>query len=161
MTAFEQNATKQEANNLAEIRVWFKETHSLAKEKHAQKQGASDEPSSFRQRFRRARAATSATVLQYCAHVDFIAGVCPNYVQAVWGSVRLLLVAETNHSKLRSSVEQNLIGMSNKFALIETLTVYVPTGQMVKALTSAYSAYGRFLEKAVKYYGENRFSECL
>jgi hypothetical protein len=157
---FQKKASRDEVRQIADMRERFKEIFAAAEQLHDAKEPTEGAKANqnFAHRFRRARSSFSSTVFLYSQHLDMLAGQSPEYVGLVWGAIKILLVAEVNHAKLRQCVEDQLIQLSKQFRLIETLTVYIPTSDMVRALSDAYSSFTRFLEKAVKYYSENRFS---
>lgn len=157
---FEKKASRDELREIADTRERFKEIFTAAERLRDSKQstGATKTNQNFVHRFRKARSTVSSTVFLYSQHLDVLAGQAPEYVGLVWGAIKILLVAEVNHAKLRQCVEDQLTQLSKQFRLIEVLAVYIPTSDMVRALSDAYSSFSRFLEKAVKYYSENRFS---
>jgi hypothetical protein len=75
--------------------------------------------------------------------------------------IRTLLVAHTNHSKLKYAVEHYLVQFSQDFGVVNQLMNCHPTAKMVEAVTEAYTAFSTFLAKALKYYKESKLTSAL
>ena len=159
---FETKANITELQQLAETHQQFKGFLAAAQKLHDSKQlGRGTATPTFAQKFRKARSNVSATLYIYSQHLDVLVNSAPEYVSLAWGAIKILLIADVNHSKLRSCVADHLMEMSRKFRLVETLTVYIPSSNMVTALSEAYANFSRFLEKCVKYYSENKFMTAV
>src|SRR5271155_696054 len=73
----------------------------------------------------------------------------------------MLLVAHTNHSKLKHAVEHYIIHFGQEFGVVNHLMSSHPTQKMVEAVCEAYAAFSKFLAKAVKYYKESRMMSAI
>ena len=70
-------------------------------------------------------------------------------------------MAHTNHSKLKHSVEHYLIHFGQEFGVVNHLMNSHPTAKMVEAVSEAYTAFSKFLAKAVKFYKESKLMSAL
>jgi hypothetical protein len=73
----------------------------------------------------------------------------------------MLLIAHTNHSKLKASVERYIIQFGQGFGVVNHLMMSHPSEKMVDAVCEAYTAFSKFLAKAVKYYKESRLMTAI
>lgn len=73
----------------------------------------------------------------------------------------MLLVAHTNHIKLKYAVEEYIIKFGQDFGVVNHLMNSHPTEKMVEAVCEAYAAFSKFLAKAVKYYKESRMTLAI
>jgi hypothetical protein len=73
----------------------------------------------------------------------------------------MLLVAHTNHSKLKHAVEHYIIQFGQDFGVVNHLMNSHPTDKMVEAVCEAYAAFSKFLAKAVKYYKESKMMSAI
>jgi hypothetical protein len=73
----------------------------------------------------------------------------------------MLLVAHTNHSKLKHAVEHYIIQFGQDFGVVNHLMSSHPTEKMVEAVCEAYVAFSKFLAKAVKYYKESKMMSAI
>ena len=76
-------------------------------------------------------------------------------------AIRMLLVAHTNHSRLKHAVERYLVIFGHEFGVINQLMNSLPTEKMLEAVSEAYAAFSEFLAKAVKYYKESKLTSAL
>lgn len=73
----------------------------------------------------------------------------------------MLLVAHTNHSKLKHDVQYYLIKFGQDFGVVNQLTNTHPTLRVVECVTEAYTAFSEFLAKTVKFYIESRLTSVF
>jgi hypothetical protein len=83
----------------------------------------------------------SRTAFLYSEHLDAMLLLAPSYVKLAWGGIHLLLAVQVSDEKLKECVEDHLLKISKNFDLIETLTAYIPSAKMVRALAEAYACY--------------------
>ena len=76
-------------------------------------------------------------------------------------AIKLLLVAHTNHSRLKHNVHMHLIDFGQQFGIINQLMNSLPTQKMVEAVSEAYAAFSKFLAKCVKYYKESKLTSAV
>ena len=73
----------------------------------------------------------------------------------------MLLVAHTNHSKLKQAVENCIIQFGQEFGAVNQLMRFHPTAKMVEAVSEAYAEFSKFLAKAVELYKESKLTSAL
>ncbi|KAH8895678.1 hypothetical protein GQ53DRAFT_853744 [Thozetella sp. PMI_491] len=103
---------------------------------------------SLADRVKRSWTATSEVAYEYVQMLDVMVSQAPEYIALAYGAIKILLVVQVNYEELK-----------RKFNLIDHLTAYVPTSNIVIGVAQAYSLFYRFLAKAVKYYTQSRSSE--
>jgi hypothetical protein len=101
----------------------------------------------------------SEVAYPYTQIMDVFAGQAPEYVGLVYGAVKLLLVAQINHAELKEKVKENMEIIKTKFEIMDHLTSYHPTEQLVQALGRFYDCFQRFVAKALKFYCRSRISK--
>ncbi|KAM0804291.1 hypothetical protein BDR22DRAFT_669753 [Usnea florida] len=79
---------------------------------------------------------------------------CPEYVALAWGVMKLLLVANINHSRLKQNIESHLISIGEQLGLVNQLIAYAPTDKMVEAVALLYANFSKFLGKALRCYAK-------
>jgi hypothetical protein len=113
---------------------------------------------SLRDKFRDICRTVPTALYSCCEHVDLFISIAPNYVQAVWGSIRILLLVQVRSMELREAVRKHLLDIRDKFRLLDLLQAYCPTTSLIRAVSVAYASYATFLSNAVQYYSRNRWS---
>jgi hypothetical protein len=103
----------------------------------------------------------STVALEYSKMLDVVMNQSPEYAGLAWGAIRLLLVAHTNHSKLKHAVEHYLIQFGQEFGVMNQLMNSHPTKKMVEAISEAYVCFSKFLAKAVEYYKESKLKSAV
>lgn len=101
----------------------------------------------------------SEVAYPYTQIMDVFVGQAPEYVGLVYGAVKLLLVAQINHAELKEKVKENMEIIKTKFEIMDHLTSYNPTEQLVQALGRFYDCFQRFVAKALKFYCRSRISK--
>ena len=101
----------------------------------------------------------STVALEYSKLLDVVMSQAPEYVTLAWGAMKILLVANVNHARLKKNVEKFLIHIGNQFGLVNQLTCYSPTEEMVEAVAKLYANFSKFLGQALKYYAEHKLSK--
>lgn len=102
-------------------------------------------------------AATEVTY-EYVQMLDVMVGQAPEYVGLAYGAIKIILVAQINHEEVKQKVKSHLEQVQMKFKMIDHLTTYMPTSQLITLVAQAYGLFYRFLAKAVKYYTQSRLS---
>lgn len=158
--AFERKADQRECDELVNAREELGRLLVTAQKLHRNQEHQGTENAHFSreawQSFKSSYSQFSETAFRFSKQLDSLVLVAPNYVQAVWGAIHLLLMAQINDQRLKQSIPEYLMSISRKFGLLESLTAYVPTQLMVEGLAQVYAAYLIFLRDAVKFYSESR-----
>lgn len=94
------------------------------------------------------------TVLHYEKVLDVLNEQAPIYTSAVWGAIKILLMANVNNDALKKRVMAYLEEIGQQFRLMKVIVDLQPSEEMINAVTAAYKDFAMFLEKAVKYYLE-------
>lgn len=63
------------------------------------------------------------------------------------------------HLEVKKKVKESLEQIQLKFNIIDQLTAYMPSLQIVALVAQVYSLFNRFVAKAIKHYTRNRLSE--
>lgn len=98
----------------------------------------------------------STVAVEYSKLLDVIMNQSPEYACLAWGVIKLLLVANVNHQRLKQNVESNLLRIGGQLGLVNQLMYYIPTEKMVEAVALLYSSFSGFLRKALKCYAKSR-----
>lgn len=101
----------------------------------------------------------SEVAYPYTQIMDVFVGQAPDYVGLVYGAVKILLVAQISHGELKEKVKENMEMIKTKFEIMDHLTSYHPTEQLVQALGRFYDCFQRFVAKALKFYCRSRLSK--
>ena len=96
------------------------------------------------------------TILHYEKVLDVLNEQAPMYTSALWGAIKILLIANINNDKLKQSVKTYLEEIGEQFRLMQVVVNLQPSEGMVNAVTAAYKDFASFLGTAVKYYLESR-----
>lgn len=91
--------------------------------------------------------------------LDVVVGQAPEYVGLAYGAIKIILVVQINHEEVKRKVKDYLEQVQLKFRIIDHLTSYIPSAQLVALVAQAYSLFYRFLAKAIKYYTQSRPSK--
>ena len=160
ITAFERKADQRECEELINAREELGRLLVAAQELHQNQEDQGTKNAHFPRKvwlsLKSSYSQFSETAFRFSKQLDSLVLAAPNYVQAVWGAIHLLLMAQINDQRLKQSIPEYLMSISRKFGLLESLTAYVPTQLMVEGLAQVYAAYLIFLRDAVKFYSESR-----
>ena len=155
MADYEEVATRQQWTDLLKVHADVGELGTLAYTMRMKKsKGNEDESVDGLSKF-------SAVALEYSKMLDVVMNQSPEYAGLAWGAIRLLLVAHTNHSKLKHAVEHYLIQFGQEFGVMNQLMNSHPTKKMVEAVSEAYVCFSKFLAKAVEYYKESKLKSAV
>ena len=102
-----------------------------------------------------------SVALEYSKLLDMILNQEPEYAAITWGVIKLLLVANINHAKLKDNVEKVLISIGEKADLVSQLLFYNPTESMATVVGRLYESFVKFLEKALSYYKKSKRGRLL
>ena len=103
----------------------------------------------------------SPVALEYSRLLDVLMNQCPEYVTAAWGAMKILLLAQVNHAKLKENVESYLIAIGERLGLVNQLVCYSPTDKMVEAVALLYASFSKFLVTALRCYSKCRLSSIV
>lgn len=112
-------------------------------------------------RIRKIWNATSETAYTYVKDLDVMVGQAPEYVALAYGAVKIILVVQVNYEEVNQKVRLHLEQIARKFEMVDHLTAYKPTKNLITTLSEAYTLYTRFLAKAVKLYTRCRLDEQM
>ena len=124
LEAYEKQASSEKWGELWRIQADVKELDTLAREV-LEKQRPRKTPCKGLERF-------STVALEYSKLLDVVMNQCPEYVALAWGVMKLLLVANINHSRLKQNIESHLISVGEQLGLVNQLIAYAPTDKMVE-----------------------------
>ena len=122
--AYEKQASSEKWGELWRIQADVEELDTLAREVF-EKQRSRRTPGKGLERF-------STVALEYSKLLDVVMNQCPEYVALAWGVMKLLLVANINHSRLKQNIESHLISIGEQLGLVNQLIAYAPTDKMVE-----------------------------
>ena len=151
---YEEAATRQQWTDLLNIYADIGELGHMANTLREKKSAGNEDGVDGLSKF-------SAVALEYSKMLDVVMNQSPEYAGLAWGAIRLLLVAHTNHSKLKSAVEHYLIQFGQEFGVMNQLMNSHPTKKMVEAVSEAYARFSKFLAKAVQYYKESKLKSAV
>jgi hypothetical protein len=149
------NATAQEQ---IELERSHQQLQALIEEAKAAKKTREDgeTDASFKAKVKNGWNSASEKAYRYSQILDPMLAHAPTYVSLVYGGIKIILVAHTNHQELKEKLELHLERITSRFEIIDHLTAYIPTKELVDKVASAYSLFTKFLDKAVKYYTQSR-----
>ena len=98
----------------------------------------------------------STVALEYSKLLDVVMNQSPEYACLAWGVIKLLLVANINHAKLKQNVETHLLRIGGQLGLVNQLMYYMPTEKIVEVVALLYASFSAFLGKALKFYAKSR-----
>ncbi|KAJ0422489.1 hypothetical protein BJY00DRAFT_280250 [Aspergillus carlsbadensis] len=149
------NATAQEQIELEQshqqLQILIEEAKTARKTK-----GDEETNASFKAKVRNGWNSVSEKAYRYSQILDPLLASAPTYVSLVYGGIKIILVAQTNHQELKEKLELHLERITSRFEIIDHLTAYIPTKELVDKVASAYSLFTKLLDKAVKYYSQSR-----
>ena len=99
-----------------------------------------------------------SVALEYSKLLDVIMNQCPEYAALAWGAMKLLLVANVNHAKVKENVEKQLLAIGHQVGLVNQFVFYNPTEKMAEAVGLLYAHFSRFLKKALGMYAKSKLS---
>jgi hypothetical protein len=85
----------------------------------------------------------------------------PDFVALAYGVVKILLYAQVNSQELKVNILKYMERIKTTFDMVDHLTVYIPSANLVNAVTQMYGLFNRFLAKAIRMYTRNRLSEFV
>ena len=97
-----------------------------------------------------------AVALEYSKLLDVVMNQSPEYASLAWGIMKLLLLANINHTRLKENVETHLVKIGERSGLINQRIYYNPTEKMVEAVALFYAGFSKFLGKAIRYYAKSK-----
>jgi hypothetical protein len=155
-------ASPEEQTQYEETRTKVLDIMKQAKAAHEIKPpGGSDSEKSLVESIKARWRVASETAYEYTQIMDVLMGQAPEYVALAYGAVKILLVVQVNYEEMKQNVEEYMYTIRTKFCMIDHLTTYSPSGQLVAAVGKAYDGFQRFLAKALKFYTRSRFSMSL
>ncbi|KAJ4420878.1 hypothetical protein N0V82_004057 [Gnomoniopsis sp. IMI 355080] len=156
-------ATDEEKAMLSASRDDFKASTETAikASKVGNKDDGAGPPASVAERVKGGLNAFNAVAYQYVQILDVMVGQAPEYVGIAYGAVKILLIAQISHEELKTKVKEHLEDIQLKFKIIDHLTAYMPSSQLVSLVAQAYSLFNRFIAKAIKHYTRSRHVKIL
>ena len=92
------------------------------------------------------------TAHHYQGVLDVLNEQAPEYTSAIWGAIKILLMASVNSEKLKQGVHTHLEELGRQFGIMQVFVDLQPSETLVQIVIAAYSDFVRFLKKAVKFY---------
>ena len=92
------------------------------------------------------------TAHHYQRVLDVLNEQAPEYTSAIWGAIKILLIASVNSERLKQGVLTHLEEVGRQFGIMQVFVDLQPSGNMVQTVTAAYNDFIKFLKKAIKYY---------
>ncbi|KAM0796207.1 hypothetical protein BDR22DRAFT_893540 [Usnea florida] len=96
------------------------------------------------------------TAHHYQAVLDVLNEQAPEYTSAIWGAIKILLMASVNSEKLKQGIHANLQELGRQFGIMRVFVDLQPSETLVQTVIAAYRDFIKFLKKAVKFY-----TQCL
>lgn len=100
---------------------------------------------------------TCQVLLHYQQVFDVFKEQAPEYVTAIWGAVKLLLLVVSNKTHIREQIERNLIDFVGKFQLLDIITKFPPSQDVQKAITDSVQVFLTFLTRSMQFMKKNGF----
>ncbi|KAL9118612.1 MAG: hypothetical protein Q9187_004840 [Circinaria calcarea] len=155
---FERTMTKEDQKRYYAVKQDFEKAIKEAKEAQIKREArASRTPW---KRSLSSRYAKFCDIAHYYQSLfDVLNNQAPEYTTAVWGAVKLLLLASVNNAKLKDGVIQTLDEVGSHLSLMKVIVELQPSADMVKAVTQVYDTVAAF--KAVISPWETRFQHFV
>lgn len=148
---YEKHATQYSWNELLRARADVEELGSIAAAAHAGKESKTS-PTGM-EKF-------CNVALEYSKLLDVVFNESHEYVSIVWGVIKVLLVANINHARLREKVEEHLISIGEQAAIVNHFIFYNPTEKMVESVGLLYADLSQFLKTAIRSYAKSKLGGC-
>ncbi|KAL3461453.1 hypothetical protein BJX64DRAFT_289251 [Aspergillus heterothallicus] len=103
----------------------------------------------------------SEKAYRYSQRLDPMLAHAPAYASLAYGGIKIILVAQINYQELKEKVELHLEQIAARFEIIDHLTAYIPTKNLIDKVATAYGLFTKLLDKAVKYYTRSRLKSYL
>lgn len=152
---FHMEASPQERDLLKESRSKVSEIKERAENASA----ALRSEGSLSSKVKSAWQSTNEVAYEYIKILDVMVGQAPEYVGLAYGAVKIILVVQVNHQEVKQKCKDYLEQIKVKFDIIDHLSSYITSSQLVNLVGQLYSLFYTFLAKAVKYYTQSRLSE--
>ena len=92
------------------------------------------------------------TAHHYQGVLDVLNEQAPEYTSAIWGAIKILLMASVNSEKLKQRTHTHLQELGRLFGIMRVFVDLQPSERLVQFVIAAYGEFIRFLEEAVKFY---------
>ena len=148
---YEKHATQYSWNELLRARADVDELGSIAAAAHAGK-GSKNSPTGMGK--------FCNVALEYSKLLDVVFNESHEYVSIVWGVMKVLLVANVNHARLREKVEEHLISIGEQAAIVNHFIFYNPTEKMAESVGLLYADFSQFLRTAIRSYAKSKLGKC-
>lgn len=115
----------------------------------------------FLARFKSGCKEAAEVAYEYTKLLDVVTNQAPEYVSAAYGAVKILLVMQINYEELKRNVREYMERIKTTFDMVDHLTVYIPTANLVNSVSQMYNLFNRFLAKALRLYTQSRAREVF
>lgn len=133
-------------------------------EKYDKQYGSDQDPSTemkFIKIFKKSCQEAAEIAFEFSKILDTMVQAAPTFVALAYGVVKILLYAQINSQELKANILKYMERIKATFDMVDHLTVYIPSANLVNAVTQMYGLFNRFLAKAIRMYTKNRLSEFL
>lgn len=103
----------------------------------------------------------SQVAFSYIQMLDVMVSQAPEYVALAYGAVKIILVVQVNYEEVKQKVPAFMKKASAKFKILDHLTAYRPSRNLLSTVSQAYHLYIKFLAKAVKLYTRCRLKTYI
>ena len=152
---FQAGASREQKEVLEKHEQQLRQVLSETKALHDAKEERKASRPRWRAKFRSGLDKFCATALHYQNIFDVLNEQAPEYTSAIWGAVKILLVASVNNEKLRQEVVKAIEDIGWQFEQMELFVTLQPIKSVVETVTATYKTFIIFLDDALKHYKEN------
>jgi len=127
-------------------------------EKAYEENNSNEKGTKFIRMFKKNCQEAAEIAFQYTKILDPMVESAPSFAALAYGAVKILLYAHVNSQELKENILKYMDRIKSTFDMVEHLTVYIPSANLVSAMTQLYGLFHRFLAKAIRMYTRNRLS---
>ena len=153
---FDREASKSQKNLLKAAENQFQAVLQEAHKKQNDKESKSASRPVWMAKLQSGLSTFCETAHHYQGVLDVLNEQAPEYTSAIWGAIKILLMASVNSERLKHGVHTHLQELGRQFGVMQVFVDLQPSEILVQTVIAAYSDFIRFLEKAVKFY-----TQCL
>ena len=153
---FNREASKSQRDLLKAAERDFQAVLEEAQEKQNAKDSKSASRPAWMAKLQSGLSTFCETAHHYQKVLDVLNEQAPEYTSAIWGAIKILLMASVNSEKLKRGIHTHLQELGRQFGIMQVFVDLQPSETLVQIVIAAYRDFIKFLKKAVKFY-----TQCL
>lgn len=153
---FNREASKSQKDLLKAAENDFQAVIKEARKKQNAKDSKSASRPSWMAKLQSGLSTFCETAHHYQGVFDVLNEQAPEYTSAIWGAIKILLMASVNSEKLKQGIHTHLQELGRQFGIMQVFVDLQPSETLVQIVIAAYTEFIRFLKKAVRFY-----TQCL